>query len=132
MASSQSIRCPKHGSYYHPSRDEGCVECVKELANEPPAVSAPSSGRFSPVTGIIWLLVLGGSGWGGYRFFLALGDRGEVQCAEWVKVSPHFTLSEELAGPYSYLQFVTVDAELMVVGESESRIDPTLVRGPLE
>jgi len=52
------------------------------------------------MTGIIGLLVLGGLGWGGYRFFLAMGEKGEELFAETVEV--------------------------------ESRIDPAVVRGPLQ
>ncbi len=100
MTSTQSVRCPKHGSSYQPDRAHGCVKCLDEPGNEPVAVSAPSSRRFSPMTGIIGLLVLGGLGWGGYRFFLAMGEKGEELYAETVEV--------------------------------ESRIDPAVVRGPLQ
>lgn len=86
MTSPHSVRCPKHGYYYSPSQEQGCVECRKELAPEPSAAGAPSSGRFSPITGIIWLLVLGGLGWGGYQFFLAMGEKGGELFAEKVEV----------------------------------------------
>ncbi len=100
MASPHAVRCPKHGYYYQPDRAHGCVKCLEEPANQPMAASAPSSSRFSPITGLIWLLVLGGLGWGGYQFFLSIGEKGEELYAETVKV--------------------------------ESRIDPALVRGPLQ
>ncbi len=100
MLSPQTVRCPKHGYYYQPEQAHGCVKCLEEPANEPGAASAPSSRRFSPVAGLIWLLVLGGVGWGGYRFFLAMGEKGGELFAETAKV--------------------------------ESRIDPEVVRGPLQ
>ncbi len=94
------VRCPKHGYYYQPDRAHGCVKCLEGPANEPMAASAPSSSGFSPITGLIWLLVLGGLGWGGYQFFLAMGEKGGESFAEIVKV--------------------------------EGRLDPALVRVPLE
>ncbi len=100
MASPHAVRCPKHGYYYQPDRAHGCVTCLEESANEPRAGSATPSSRFSPRTGLIWLLVLGGLGWGGYRLFLAMGEKGEELFAETVKV--------------------------------EGRLDPGLVRGPLQ
>ncbi len=99
MTSPQSVRCPKHGYYYQPGREQGCAKCLEELAIEPAAVRAPSSSRL-PITGLIWLLVLGGLGWGGYRFFLSMGDKGGELYAEVVEV--------------------------------ESRINPAVVRGPLQ
>ena len=106
MTRPQSVRCQKHGYYYQPDQAHGCVKCLEEPANAPVAPSAqvdasvPSSSRFSPITGIIWLLVLGGLGWGGYQFFLAMGEKGDELYAETVAVA--------------------------------SRIDPELVRGPLQ
>ena len=100
MTSPQTVRCPKHGYYYQPDRAHGCVKCLEEPANEPVAASTPSSSRFSPITGLIWLLVLGGLGWGGYLFLRAMGERGDELYAETVAVA--------------------------------SRIDPELVRGPLQ
>ncbi len=86
MTSPHPIRCPKHGFYYHPDRAHGCVKCLEEPANEPMAARAPSSSRFSPITGLIWLLVLGGLGWGGYQVLLSMGEKGEELYAETVKV----------------------------------------------
>ena len=100
MTSPQSVRCPKHGYYYQPDRAHGCVKCLEVPGNEPIAASAPSSSGFSPKTGLIWLLVLGGLGWGGYQFFLSMGEKGGELYAEIVEV--------------------------------EGRLDPALVRHPLE
>ncbi len=86
MTSPHSIRCPKHGYYYQPDRAHGCVKCLEEPANEPMAANAPSSSRFSPISGLIWLLVLGGLGWGGYQVLLSMGEKGEELYAETVKV----------------------------------------------
>ncbi len=86
MTSPQSVRCPKHGYYYQPDRAHGCVKCLEGPANEPMAAGAPSSSRFSPITGLIWLLVLGGLGWGGYQFFRSMGEKGGESFAELVEV----------------------------------------------
>ncbi len=86
MTGPQSVRCPKHGYYYQPDRAHGCVKCLEEPANEPMAARVPSSSGFSPITGLIWLLVLGGLGWGGYQFFLAMGEKGGESFAELVEV----------------------------------------------
>ncbi len=85
MTSPQSVRCPKHGYYYQPSREEGCSKCLEESAIEPEAARAPSSTRL-PIKGLIWLLVLGGLGWGGYRFFLSMGEKGGELYADVVEV----------------------------------------------
>ena len=86
MTSPQSVRCPKHGYYYQPDRAHGCVKCLEGPANKPMAAGAPSSSRFSPITGFIWLLVLGGLGWGGYQFFVSMGEKGGELYAEIVEV----------------------------------------------
>ena len=75
MTSPQSVRCPKHGFYYQPGREKGCVKCLEG-----------SSRSFSFMTPIVLLLVLGGLGWGGYRFFESMGDRGGELYAETVQV----------------------------------------------
>ncbi len=76
---SQSVRCPVHGTYYRPDRERACPRCMETAAvasAAPRAMARTSFWRISPVTALIWLIVLSGGGWGGYRFLLKMGDRG--------------------------------------------------------
>ncbi len=87
----QSVRCPVHGTYYRPDRDQICPRC-KEAADRanaalPQALAQDSSRRIPPVTALIWLLVVSGLGWGGYQLLLKMGDRGEELYAETVEVA---------------------------------------------
>ena len=111
MTSPQTVRCPKHGYYYQPDRAHGCAKCLEEPAIEPVAADAPSSGRFSPITGIIWLLVLGGLGWGGYQFFLAMGEKGEELFAETVEVESRIDPAA-VRGPLQQLENLVYAEEI--------------------
>jgi hypothetical protein len=77
----QSIRCPKHGYFYRPDVARGCPKCLEgPVAGEPVRAEsdvARPSRRFSPVTALIWLVVVSGIGWGGYKALQAMSDKGE-------------------------------------------------------
>ena len=86
----QSVRWPVHGTYYRPDRDRVCPRC-KEAADRasaalPQALAQDSSRRISPVTALVWLVVLSGVGWGGYQLLLKMRDKGEELYAETVEV----------------------------------------------
>jgi hypothetical protein len=53
----------------------------------PRALAKDSSRRISPVTALIWLLVVSGLGWGGYQFMLKMRDKGDELYAETVEVA---------------------------------------------
>lgn len=73
----RSIRCPEHGFFYDPDQAHGCWKCLEEQT-EPVAAAAetPSAPRFSRVTVLFWLVAAGGLGYGGFRFFQSMGERG--------------------------------------------------------
>ncbi len=79
MAASHSIRCPEHGFYYNPNEADGCAKCL-----EGPSESAQgkSGGSFSLVSMVVWGVVLGAMGWGGYWAVSAMGERGGEIFAE--------------------------------------------------
>lgn len=90
---SQPIKCTKHGFYYDPTEQPGCMACLKEQGKN----EAPGRSLLTRISWLVGLLVIGG---GSYVFLGALTDRAERIHAAAVPI--------------------------------ESRIDPELVRGPLE
>ena len=82
----QSVRCPTHGFYYDPDEVNGCVKCLEAPSPRRSAPEAEPSGRggsrFSIVSLLVWMVVLSGVGWGGFRFFGSMSDRGGEIFAE--------------------------------------------------
>ena len=82
---SKSIRCPEHGIYYNPDQADGCVKCIdgpREPVYYEEPETRPRGSSFSVVSLLVWLLVLSGVGYGGYRFFSSMGERGGEIYAE--------------------------------------------------
>jgi hypothetical protein len=62
------------------------MEAADRAYVAPYALAQESSRRISPVTALVWLVVLSGVGWGGYQLMLKMRDRGEELYAETVEV----------------------------------------------
>ena len=88
---SQSVRCPTHGFYYNPDEVDGCVKCLEAPAPGRSASEAEQSGRggssFSIVSLLVWMVVLSGVGWGGFRFIRFMGERGGEIFAETAEIA---------------------------------------------
>ena len=81
----ESIRCPKHGIYYNPDNVDDCPKCLEGAVAAPyqtPELRPRRGSGLSVISSLFWLMLLGGVGYGGYRFSLVMGERGGEIFAE--------------------------------------------------